>query len=113
GSAWCVNRYCSKPLVTPLAETSERRLMRMWSAFRLTVASAGRRPFSEISPGVVGRIWSARVVCDMACEPLQLVGGCGLSTGVLLIIPSRIRLPKDNYLVKLFCLTAASARSVQ
>src|SRR5215472_9644082 len=111
GSAWCVKRYCSKPLVTPLAETSERRLMRMWSALRLTVVAAGRRPFSEISPDVVGRIWSARVVCDMACEPLQLVGGTGRSTGVLLMLTFRIRLPEGNYLVKLFCRTATAARS--
>src|SRR5215472_2274023 len=83
----------------------------MWSALRLTVVAAGRRPFSEISPDVVGRIWSARVVCDMACEPLQLVGGTGRSTGVLLMLTFRIRLPEGNYLVKLFCRTATPARS--
>jgi len=62
-------------------------LMRIWSALRLTVAP-GSLPFSEFAPDVVGRTWSARVVCDMACEPLQLVGGMGRSTGVLLMLTS-------------------------
>src|SRR5579875_1496745 len=90
GRARCRKRYSSKPLPTPLPSTSPCRLMRMWSALRLAVAT--HNP-SSASPALAaatgpsapagtpafppsGAGWpSTCPVRDIVSELLELVGG--------------------------------------
>src|SRR5579884_1838095 len=93
GSARCRKRYSSKPLSTPLPSTSPCRLMRMWSALRLTVATPDPTPGPSApadrstspgsptpSPDGAGRP-STRPVRDIVSELLELLGGLGPQPG--------------------------------